>query len=774
MLADKIVKVIKMPVKRLSCKNNRQMFGNKKTPRWYTHCSVVLLMSLTVLSGVTGFSVLLFTVVFEVDAQGWDVSSVNLVVAPLLDTYSYFAANDDGTFYPNDRFEIAYSTNSLDETIFEEIKLLYDSSTFNMFSNSSDFGSEQGVGFFEVLPSAHAGIYSFDVELWGKRFSEPQNNPEVLAKATLNIQVVEYDPHFTLTLAYTIPSENNPNNSSRNNSNGGDGDDYAGGDGGGSSFDLPFALILRYDGNGPSYNLGQRAVIDDYVWSGFAQKIPAPETMPQMLTSNLSVANFFNQTANIQFLAQGLDTELNPSQPLLRVDGIDFQTNELPKTFFWQTNTNHTYTWTSTLQTNNESRFDKPETVEWFDWQLSIVFPPNLNHEALLQTNQTLNQDDLLNQLIEQFNSPNGTLTATPFGNTVTAVYAHNKPIENFAQELGISKNQTLHCTTQTPLYLNASERYAKLHYLLNPMVAKEIATQGFTDTLHYNLTVGSTRFAKPAYIQINFTTPYEFYDKPFNATAYSWNPTHQTWITDPTVSITTSFESAFNFTQTDILLWALEEQTTDPTALNIAKTDLYPSNTQTFSATGTIETNLKRTSPLYYNLYVEANKQQQKTLSLQRTIQINFQNNQPYTLHLNFDPSSPLEINVIEDGSQTALLMLNAPKELGGLTHISIYLITQPPPPKDLTTLPQDQLDLWLLKTLNLTLPQAQIQMPSNYTQNSSLYQYYEGSSSIFEEGTLGFWGQTQITLQKDQHLAAPPNITVVNVFCSSDATSR
>jgi len=701
---------------------------------------------------VGGFSVLLSTVVFEADAQSWGVG-VNLVVEPLFDMYGRLAVNDDGTFYPSDRFNIVYSTELSPETIFEEIKILYDASTFNMFSNSSDFGSAHGVCSFEVLSSAHAGLYSFDVELWGQRFSESENHPAILTKVAINIQVVEYDPHFTTALAYTIPSEDSTSSI-----------------GGGSSFDRPFVLILRYDGNGPSYNLAQRAVVDEYVWAGVAQKIPALDTMPQMLTPNLSVANFFNQTANIQFLAQGIDAKINPRQPILSVDGTSLHTNTLPKTFFWEPNTNHTYTWTPTLPiTDQTSSIGSAEVMEWFDWQLSIVFPPVLNQEALLQVNQTLSQDDLLNYLIQQFNSPNGTLTATPLGSTITALYAHNKPIEKFAQEHGINKNQTLQCTTPLPLYFNTTERYAKIHYLLNPTVAKEITTQSFTDNLHYNLTLGSTRFGKPTYFQTNFTAPYEFYDKPFNATAYSWNPTHQTWNIDPTVNITASFKSALNFTQTDALLWALEEQTTDQTALEIAKTDLYPSNTQTFSGTGTIETNLKRTSPLYYNLSVEANKQQhhQQTISLQRTIQINFQTNQPYTLPLNLDPSSPLDVTILKDDTQTTLLMLNAPKELGGLTHTSIYLLTQPPPKSDLTAHPPDQLNLRLLKTLNLTTTHQPIQAPPDYTQNYPFYQYYTGSSSIFEEeSTLGFCGQTQITLQKDQNLAAPTTQNTVWLY--------
>ena len=96
-------------------------------------------------------------------------NSVNLAVEPLLDVYGVPSVNEDGTFYPCDRFEIIYSTELTSEVNFERMELYYDSSVFNMFS-SDNFGVEGvGGGCFEVLSSASAGVYFFVVEVWGNR-----------------------------------------------------------------------------------------------------------------------------------------------------------------------------------------------------------------------------------------------------------------------------------------------------------------------------------------------------------------------------------------------------------------------------------------------------------------------------------------------------------------------------------------------------------------------------------------------------------------------------
>ncbi|MCL2173253.1 MAG: hypothetical protein FWB84_06410 [Candidatus Bathyarchaeota archaeon] len=674
--------------------------------------SALLLSFLVVLS--VGLPVCLLGLTSAQVGSGEGEVGVSLV--PLLDKYGQPAVNADGTFYPNDKFELSYSAAFVSGVVFEKVEVSYDSLVFNLFDCSSDFGAEVGWGSFEVFPSAPAGVYSFCFSAWGSRFSASDNTTtSVVVESVFSVEVVEYDPHFTVALTYTVPA------------------------GSGSSYDKPFAIIIRYDGNGPTFNLNQRAIIDDYTWTGYAQKLPDINSdMQQALSPNLTVASFLNQTSNNQFLTQGLTTKT--SQPALNVDGKSYPNPELPLTFLWEANTHHTFIWTKILPTTDGSDY-----VEWFEWQTSLIFPPAINSNL---DNQTVSQEDLQNQLLDQINSPNGTLTTTPFGNTITAMYSHNKDIEQIAKNTGISKNQTLQTLTPTPQYFTSQERYAKLQYQLDPKVAKEIINQNFTNSLYYNLTLGCSLFGTPRYFDANFTCEHEYFDKPINATSYKWNPTQQNWTTDNTVNIEATFESALNTTITDILRSTLEEQTTDQTALKMAMTDLYDCGPQTFTGTGTLNNNLKRTSPLYYNLQVTATGQnQQKEVTLQKTVQLNFQTNNPYNLPLNFDPNSPLQVTVLSDSSQNTMLNLNAPTELGGLTNITVYLITNLPT-ENPNNLQKSQLDLKLLKTLQLTLPQEQIQMSPQHEQ---FIQYYQGYSNVFED-ILGFHDQTQIAVQKDQ----------------------
>jgi len=662
------------------------------------------------------FSVLPVFCGLIVAQAGQGAGEISVTLTPLLDKYGHSAINSDGTFYPNDRFELSYNTKLATDVTFEKVEISYDTLVFNLF-DSKDLGSKTGFGSFEVLPFASAGTYEFSFNARGSRFSVSENTTRpVTVEAVWRVQVVAYDPHFTVTLAYTIPS------------------------GSGSSYDKPFVFIVRYDGNGPSFNLNQRAIIDDYTWMGYAQKLPQTDNLQQTLTPNLNVSSFLNQSSNVQFLTQGIDAKT--SQVVLTIDEKNFLNSELPQVFLWETNTNHTYVWTKTLSADGSG-------YEWFEWQASITFPPSINPNL---DPQTISQEDLQNQLLEQINSPNGTLTTTPFGNTVTALYAHNKNIEQIAKEATVSKNQTITNLNSTPQYFTSQQRYAKLQYQLNPKVAKEIANQNFTSSLYYNLTIGCNLFGVPRYFEANFTCEHEFFDKPINATAYKWDQTLQNWTIDNTVHIEAAFESALNTTITDILRSNLEEQTTDPVALQMALEDLYDSGVQVFSGVGSFEANLKRTSPLYYNLQITTGQQQKVTL--QKTVQISFQNNNTYQLPLNFDPTSPLQVTTLSDSPQNTILQLDAPTELGGLANITVYQITRISS-ENWKTLSKNQLELRTLKTLELTLPQEQVQMPPEHEQ---FYQYYSGYSEVFED-ILGFWGKTQIAVSKNKAVVALTN---------------
>jgi hypothetical protein len=268
-----------------------------------------------------------------------------------------------------------------------------------------------------------------------------------VSTATVQVEVVRYDPHFTVALAYTIPNSE-----------------------GQISYEKPFAMIIRYDGNGPNYNLEERAVVEDFSWDGYASRVAGIENMQQTLTPNATLANFFNQTSTAQFSAFGIDSETD--KPVLTVDGTNFESSDLPKTFNWTDGSNHTFVWAQRLPVlafvimgTLPMKVESP--YEWLEWQFSLAFPPSANEMNLTQANQTLNQSDLQNQLMQQLNSPNGTLTTTPLGNTVTSVYAHNKLLDKFALEVGVSREQVLKCLNSFPIYFDNSSQYAKTEFFL-------------------------------------------------------------------------------------------------------------------------------------------------------------------------------------------------------------------------------------------------------------------------------------------------------------------
>jgi hypothetical protein len=204
-----------------------------------------------------------------------------------------------------------------------------------------------------------------------------------MATAVVQVEVVDYDPHFTLTLAYSVPNS-----------------------AGSSSYEKAFALILRYDGNGPTYNLNQRAIIEDYLWSGYAQKIPQLDSMQQSFT-NFSLADFFTQTSKTQFLAYGINNQTN--NQILTVDDKTYTCQDFPVSFDWPVNSNHTYNWTLQIPINeNVLLFEAKSCSEWLEWQLTLAFPPSGAEIGNIYANQSLNQAYFESQLTVLFRSRYG------------------------------------------------------------------------------------------------------------------------------------------------------------------------------------------------------------------------------------------------------------------------------------------------------------------------------------------------------------------------------
>ncbi|MDR2202804.1 MAG: hypothetical protein LBE76_00555 [Nitrososphaerota archaeon] len=150
----------------------------------------VLFLLLIFLMFFSGLSVFLGLLSAQA-GQGEGEISVSLV--HLLDKYGYPAINADGTFYPNDKFELSYDTKLAVDVAFEKVDVSYDSSVFSMFDCSSNFGLETGFCSFEVLPSTSAGTYTFHFTAQGNRFFASENTTIlVTVEAEWVVQVVAY------------------------------------------------------------------------------------------------------------------------------------------------------------------------------------------------------------------------------------------------------------------------------------------------------------------------------------------------------------------------------------------------------------------------------------------------------------------------------------------------------------------------------------------------------------------------------------------------------
>jgi hypothetical protein len=416
-----------------------------------------------------------------------------------------------------------------------------------------------------------------------------------LSVATVTVEVVKYDPHFTLVLAYTVPKS--PGN---------------------NSYEKPFAMIIRYDGNGPQKNLGQRAVIEDWEWYGYASRVSAQQQLAgltgisnaQDLLKNMQqLIQLFNLSRGVQFAATGIDAKTDGV--LLKVDGEELTFGQLPKTYNWPANTTHAYEWALRMPVYKwvesprwgTGHYEEADD-EWFGFEYALVMIPELKVGANASQEQ-------LQQLAQGFSaklySPSGKVNATGFGNRVTGVYSHNRLLKSIASDAGVA--QPLSCIEpRFPVFFDNESRYAKFIFDLDDRVAAEAISQIYNSSIFYEVSFLSSAFTKePFAFKANFTCPLEYYQKPVNITAVRWDPVGGRWVVDPTVRIEAFFDTAFNFTEEELFKGYFKDQTADETALKMAYEDVYECLPQYYGSLGAAEGVMNRTSPYYYDLNITA-----------------------------------------------------------------------------------------------------------------------------------------------------------------------
>jgi len=433
----------------------------------------------------------------------------------------------------------------------------------------------------------------------GKRyvFEEARVTIRYLSEATVEVEVVEYNPQFTITLIYTMPNGL-----------------------GGNSYEKPFVVVLRYDGNGPEGNLGQRAIIENWAWSGYASRIPMqqgfisatdifkPKLTVEEITKLFNATNIFSISSlgQVEFAISGIDGETEGVA--LYVDGEAVDVHLLPKSYRWPENTTHAYRWVQRLPV-----FDGGQGVwdEAFTFRHVLVMSPEIKGlENLVNgSGSQTNIEDLYNLISQSYrlDSPSGTVNATALGNRIVGVYSHDKLLDGVAGQVNVGHEALVCATPGYPIYFNNESRYAKLVFDLDDRVARQAMNLGYNTSITYSITLSNNMFTvTPHTIPISYTCPLEFYWKSVSAVAYKWSGA---WNIDSTVRIEALFDAAFNFTEKEWFEGYFQSQNVDDETLKIALQDLYDCMPQYFAGAGEASGSMLRISPYYYNLNVTAGR---------------------------------------------------------------------------------------------------------------------------------------------------------------------
>ncbi|MEM2612652.1 MAG: hypothetical protein QXO15_00300 [Nitrososphaerota archaeon] len=420
-----------------------------------------------------------------------------------------------------------------------------------------------------------------------------------IADAAITINVVEYDPRFTY-MVYTIPKSP-----------------------GESSFEKHFAVIIRYDGNGPEGKLDQRAVFEGWRWDGWASRVsPQQEAVglagvpslvnikPEDASSLMKeLQQLFNLTSGVTFSATGIDEDTDGV--ILKVDDEQLTYYMLPKTYKWPVNTTHTYEWSTRMPVYKlimgpGGAYYMSASDEWFSLEYVQVTFPQLGVNATGKDVMQL-AEQFTGQLMAKLRSPSGKITVTGLGNKVVAAYSHNKYLRSIAGSAGVGASDALKLlNAQFPVYFNNESRYAKFIFDLDDMVAQEAHRQLFNSSITYVISFTSDMFRSHAY-NVNYTCPLEYYKKMVNATAFKWNPTDEKWDIDHDVMVETIFDVSFNTTEAEWFMGDVKEKGADEIMLRMAEEDVYDCHQQYFGGRGSAIGMMLRTSAFYYNLNATA-----------------------------------------------------------------------------------------------------------------------------------------------------------------------
>ena len=198
-------------------------------------------------------------------------------------------------------------------------------------------------------------------------------------------------------------------------------------------------------------------------------------------------------------------------------------------------------------------------------------------------------------------------------------------------------------------------------------------------------------------------------------------------WIPDNGVYLNATFGPLEgNITEEDYLKEMFKAETNDTTALEMAFEDITIQNKiQVFTGQAYIHDVLNRTCFSFNNATIYATKADQ-TVRATANLTIPFGAPEPYYIHVNLDPNSPLQIGFDKEEIDKNIFIAEFPPQLGGVTYLDVYYVTDAPQDVAPENMRLDQLEYFFA-----------------YRWNMSLHDYPEG-------GTFGYSGNFSLFVPK------------------------
>jgi hypothetical protein len=448
-----------------------------------------------------------------------------------------------------------------------------------------------------------------------------------VAYANAAVEVVEYNPHFTFLLAYSVLNSTSDVTNAT----------------GCSSFEKPIGFIVRYDGNGPGFSLQQRALIEDFRWEAWLIRgwnMTAEEGKLRNLT--LSLGSYVFYPAGVDGSAQG---------PILFVDGQEYDYSSLPVSFKWPAGSTHFYQWVERIYSSDEA---------WF------VFQSLPGSSGLY-----------------------GSINASAMGGAVVGFYAKYKRPITFLPPQERSGRVDLNWTRVRLYYANGSlskaydvynnrpvppllfagdQRYALFIYRLN-YEAMRIARSLNYSVFYVDLNFYTLRFTPKLAAKVNYTLFYEVFEQPVQVRAVK--SVGGRWLVDEGVRFNVTFHPGDVPAEKNIYSAWFGNKTADSTALSIALSDIYSPTPQWIAGRGEASALLKKTSPQFFKVEALVEGYGRELRVVRDNVYVKFTED-PYVIYVNM-VGGGVSASILEEWDTGAVIGVRIAPEAGGAVRVTV-----------------------------------------------------------------------------------------------------